>query len=120
MQELYVYDLYGFRTEIKPLSQLLYPYETINCFATGIHDGKRKMLVVTYYRLLIISTSLGAPAEIVEIKREMVENATYVKRFFLSTLSFDADGKTYRFSMVSRRVLELFVWAINQTAPIRN
>ncbi|WP_422480056.1 PH domain-containing protein [Pleomorphochaeta sp. DL1XJH-081] len=120
MQELYVYDLYGFRTEIKPLSQLLYPYETINCFATGIHQGKRKMLVVTYYRVLIISTSLGAPADIVEMKRETIEHATYEKRFFLSTLSFEAEGNSYHFSMVSRRVLELFVWAINQPPPIRN
>lgn len=120
MQELYVYDLYGFRTEIKPLSQLLYPYETINCFATGIHQGKRKMLVVTYYRVLIISTSLGAPADIVEMKRETIEHATYEKRFFLSALSFEVEGNSYHFSMVSRRVLELFVWAINQPHPIRN
>lgn len=119
MQELYVYDLYGFRTEIKPLSQLLYPYETINCFATGIHKGKRKMLVVTYYRILIISTGIGSPAEIIEIKRELVEKPNYVKRFFLSTVSFEAEGTSYNFAMVSRRILELFVWAVNQPAPIR-
>lgn len=120
MQELFVYDLYGFRTEIKPLSEVLYPYETINCFATGIHQGKRRLLVVTYYRIIIVSTGFGAAPEFKEIKRELVENPSYKKKFFTSSLSFEAEGVTYTFSLVSRRVLELFVWAVNQPGPIRN
>ena len=120
MQELYVYDLYGFRTEIKPLASALYPYETINCFATGIHQGRRKMLVVTYYRILIVSISFGSPANIIEIPREKIKNAAYTKRFFTSTLTFETAEEQYLFSMVSRRVLELFVWAVNQDGPIRN
>jgi hypothetical protein len=120
MQELYVYDLYGFRTETKALASVLYPYETINCFATGIHKGKRRMLVVTYYRIIIVSTAFGSPADIVSINREQIRHASYTKRFFTSTISFEAEGTTYEFSMVSRRVLEMFTWAVEQTLPIRN
>lgn len=120
MQELYVYDLYGFRTETKALASVLYPYETINCFATGIHKGKRRMLVVTYYRIIIVSTAFGSPADIVSINREKIQNPVYLKRFFTSSISFEADGTKYEFAMVSRRVLEMFIWALEQTLPIRN
>ncbi len=120
MQELYVYDLYGFRTEIKPLASVLYPLETINCFAMGIHEGKRKLIVVTYYRIIIVSTSFGSPAQITEIPREAVGEPSYKKRFFTSSISFTADGKVHTFSLVSRRVLELFVWAVQLPAPIRS
>ena len=120
MQELYVYDLYGFRTESKALASVLYPYETINCFATGIHKGKRRMLVVTYYRIIIISTAFATPADIVSINRELILNPTYVKRFFTSSISFEADGSKYEFSMVSRRVLEMFIWAVGQELPVRD
>jgi len=119
MQELYVYDLYAFRTELKPLAELLYPLETINCFAAGIHEKRRKFIVVTYYRVIIISTMFGNPAEITEIKRELVKNPTFKKRFFTSSISFEAEGETYSLSFVSRRVLELFVWAVTQPNPIR-
>jgi hypothetical protein len=120
MQELYIYDLYGFRGELKVLANILYPYEQINCIATGIHKGKRRMLVVTYYRLLIISTVFGSPAEIIEMNRELVKNPTYRKKLFTSTVSFESDGVPYRFDLVSRRVLELFVWAIGQPGPVRD
>lgn len=120
MQELYVYDLYGFRTEIKTLAAILYPYETVNSFATGLHEGKRKLLVVTYYRIIIICTRFGTPPEILWFNREEISNPSFKKHFFTSSISFDIEGTHFLFSMVSRRVLELFVWAVNQPAPIRN
>ena len=120
MQELYVYDLYGFRSETKALAAILYPYETINSFAVGMHEGRRKMLVVTYYRLLVIFSRIGAPPEILSFDREEIKHPRFEKRFFTSTISFEAHGERHEFSMVSRRVLELFVWAVEQPAPIRN
>lgn len=59
MQELYVYDLYGFRSENKALAGTLYPHEKINSFAVGLHEGLKKMLVVTTHRLIIIRSSFG-------------------------------------------------------------
>ncbi|MDD3823203.1 MAG: PH domain-containing protein [Sphaerochaetaceae bacterium] len=119
MQELYVYDLYGFRTELKTLSSILYPYEKINCFATGIFKGKRRMLVVTHYRLIILSTGFGSAPEIFAFDREHISDPRFTKRFFTSSISFDAEGKTIELAMVSRRVLELFVWAVRQPLPKR-
>lgn len=120
MQELYVYDLYGFRTEIKMLAAVLYPYEQINSFATGIHKGKRRMLVVTHYRLIILSSSFAAKPDVTWFNREDIAHPRFKKRFFTSSISFDVDGTCYDFQMVSHRVLELFVWAVEQPAPIRN
>jgi hypothetical protein len=121
MQELYIYDLYAFRSELKPLSAVLYPYETINCILVGLHNRKRKLLAVTYYRIITISASFGSPAEITQINREHIKNPQYTKRWFISSISFETEkGESYTFSMVSRRVLDLFVWAVNQPAPIRS
>jgi fructose-1,6-bisphosphatase len=114
MQELYVYDLYGFRSENKALAAVLYPHEKINSFAVGFHEGLRKMLVVTSHRLLIIKSSIGKTPSVQAVKRELIEEPSYTKRFFTSSLSFKLDGETFTFRMVSRRVLELFVWAVER------
>jgi len=117
MQELYVYDLYGFRPEIKSLSALLYPYETINCFATGVHQGLRRMVVVTVYRVLVIGNRLASGADVIAIPRKDVLSHTHNKRFFTSSIEFDTAKNHYEFTNVSRRVLELFDWALDQPLP---
>lgn len=114
MQELYVYDLYGFRSENKALAGVLYPHEKINSFAVGLHEGQKKMLVVTTHRLIIIRSSIGRAPDIQAVNRELVEDPSFVKRFFTSSLSFTLHGEVFTFHMVSRRVLELFVWAVEQ------
>ena len=119
MQQLYLYDLYAFRPELKPLAAVLYPYEKINCFFVGIHKQKRKLVVVTHYRILIIQSTFSKPAQIIEIRREAVQNPSYTKRFFTSSISFETEEEEFKFSLVSRRVLELFVWAVNQPLPLR-
>jgi hypothetical protein len=117
MQELYVYDLYGFRPEIKALAGVLYPLEIINCFATGIYQGKRRLLVVTHYRIILVCTRFGSPAEIITIRRESLVSHAFHKRFFTSSLEFDTKDSHFELQMVSRRVLEMFSWAIEQPLP---
>ena len=114
MQELYIYDLYGFRSENKALAGTLFPHEKINSFAVGLHDGKKKMLVVTTHRLIIIRSSVGRAPEVQAVKREHVKDQKFQKRFFASTISFVVNNELFTFHMVSRRVLELFVWAVEQ------
>lgn len=114
MQELYVYDLYGFRLEVKELAQLIYPHEIINCFATGVYDGLRRMVVVTGYRVIVVGRRLVGQGEILSISRKDVTDFHYTKRLFASTISFTSDGQEYRFTGVSRRVVELFGWAMQQ------
>jgi len=114
MQELYVYDLYGFRPEIKALATIVYPYETINCFATGIREGLRRLVVVTGYRVIIISRRLVGGVEVTVIPRERIISHSYEKRFFTSSIEFESEEGTFHFRNVSRRVLELFEWAMEQ------
>jgi len=117
MQELYVYDLYGFRPEIKALASVLYPLEIINCFATGIFQGQRRMLAVTHYRIIMVTVSIGSPAEIITIRREAITHHSYHKRFFTSSIEFGTKDTHYELTMVSRRVLELFSWAVELPLP---
>ena len=119
MQELYVYDLYGFRTEAKVLASVLYPHEVVNCFATGIHEGKRKMLVVTVYRIIVISTAFASSPDIITIPREEISHPMVVKRFFFSSISFEVYSKEFLFTLVSQRVLDVFLWALEQPIPDR-
>lgn len=114
MQELYVYDLYGFRPEIKALTAIVYPYETINSFATGIHDGLRRLVVVTGYRVIIIGRRLAGGGEVIVIPRTAITSHSYKKRWFSSTISIESEEGDYIFTNVSRRVVELFDWAMEQ------
>lgn len=114
MQELFVYDLYGFRLETKALASIVYPYETINSFATGISDGVRKMVVVTGYRVIIVTRRPVGGTEAIVIPRTQITSHSYEKRWFTSTISFGSEEGEYRFTGVSRRVVELFDWAMGQ------
>ena len=114
MQELYVYDLYGFRPEIKALASIVYPYETINCFATGINDGLRRLVVVTGYRIIIVARRLIGGGEVNVIPRSEVTSHSFEKRWFTSSIEFESEQGHFLFRNVSRRVLELFDWAMEQ------
>ena len=114
MQELYVYDLYGFRPEVKILSTVLYSYEIIYSFATGIYNGLRRMVVVTNYRALIIGSRMLGGSEIIKIPRKEVKSSSYTKKLIGSSIEFSTAENKYVFENVSRRVLELFEWALKQ------
>ncbi|MFA6689513.1 MAG: PH domain-containing protein [Sphaerochaetaceae bacterium] len=118
MKELYVYELYGLRRELKPLSRVLYNDETINCFATGVSDGLRRMLVVTDSRVIIVGNHLGSPSDIDIIPRKDIVFHGTTKKLFASSIEFTTtNGAHYLLTAVSRRVLDLFDWALDQ--PIR-
>lgn len=118
MKELYVYDLYGFRREIKPLGRLLYPGEPINCFAMGVYEGLRRMLVVTDSRVIIVGNHLGAPSDVDIIPRKDIVSHSATKKIFGSSIEFSTEnGARYILTAVSRRVLDVFNWALDQ--PIR-
>lgn len=114
MQELYVYDLYGFRPEIKALSSIVYPYETINCFATGIHEGIRRLMAVTGYRVIIVGRRLIGGSDAIVIPRSQITSHSYRKRWFTSSIEFESEEGRFLLTNVSRRVLELFDWAMEQ------
>lgn len=118
MKELYVYDLYGLRRELKPLSRILYIDEPINCFATGVMNGLRRLLVVTDSRVIIIGNHIGAPSDIDIIPRNDIIAHSVTKKFFASSIEFMTSNKAnYLLTAVSRRVLDLFNWALDQ--PIK-
>ncbi len=118
MKELYVYDIYGLRRELKPLSRILYNGEPLNCFATGVMDGLRRLLVVTDSRVIIIGNHLGSPSDIDIIPRKDITAHSATKKFFRSSIEFTTvNDARYTLTGVSRRVLDLFNWALDQ--PLR-
>ncbi len=118
MKELYVYDLYGLRRELKPLSQVLYTGEPLNCFATGVMEGLRRLLAVTDSRVIIIGNHIGSPSDIDIIPRNDITEHSATKKLFASSIEFKTStGAHYVLTAVSRRVLDLFNWALDQ--PIK-
>jgi hypothetical protein len=72
------------------------------------------MVVVTGYRVVVVGRRLVGQGELVSISRRDVTDFHYTKRWFSSTISFTANGQEYLFTGVSRRVVELFGWAMEQ------
>lgn len=117
LQELYIYDLYGFKTELKPLAMILLLDETINCVATAIYEGKRRLICVTDYRIIILFTPVVGTGESTIIKRKAVVNFDANKRLFNSNFKIETDDKEYIFRNTQRRIIDLFLWAMDQ--PIK-
>ncbi|MDL2229641.1 hypothetical protein LJC14_05260 [Treponema sp. OttesenSCG-928-L16] len=118
MKELYVYDLYGLRGEVKILGRIVDPWETINCFATGVMDGLRRMLAITVSRVIIIGSHPGSSPDLLIIPRKDIVSHSSTKRFFTSSIEFSAsNGAHYELVNVSGRVLELFNWALDRPFP---
>ena len=117
LQELYIYDLFGFKTELKPLSMILNIDETFNCMATGIHEGKRRLICVTEYRVIILATPVLGAVESTIIKRKAVVNFEADKKFFTSWLSVTTKDQTYLFRHTQKKIIDLYLWAMEQ--PIK-
>ncbi len=119
MKELYLYDLYWYRREIKTLASILYYAEPVNCFLTGVSDGLRRFLAVTDSRAIIIGQRFGSPEEIDIIPRKDISSYSADKKLFGSSVRFSAEnGAEYSFTGVSRRVLDLFIWSMKQDIPV--
>lgn len=117
LQELYIYDLYGFKKELKPLSMLLYIDEKINCVATAIIDGKRRFVCVTDYRVIILFTPIVGINENTVVLRKAIVDYSAEKKFFNSSFSFSTKDKTFSFKNTQKRIIDLFLWAMEQ--PIK-
>lgn len=117
LQELYIYDLYGFRPELKALSMILNIDETFNCMATGIYEGKRRLICVTAYRVIILATPVVGSVESTIIKRPAVVDYSADKKFFLSSISLSTKDQTFLLRHTQKRIVDLFLWAMEQ--PIK-
>ncbi|MFA6846408.1 MAG: PH domain-containing protein [Sphaerochaetaceae bacterium] len=112
LQELYLYDLYGFRLELKPLAELLNIGEILNCVATGVYKGRRRMIAVTDYRVLVIASSVLAATEVFIIQRSAITSYSVKKRLIGSNLHLETAKETYVFTNTQKRILDLFLWAL--------
>ncbi len=117
LQELYIYDLYGFKKELKPLASLLYIDEKINFMATAIFDGKRRLVCITDYRIIILFIPIIGSAESTIVKRKAVVDYQAKEKFFTSWFSFNTKGQSFLFKNTQKRIIDLFLWAMEQ--PIK-
>lgn len=117
LQELGIYNEYYYRKEIKPLAQMLYYGEKLNCILTGVHEANRKMLVITDQRVMIIFSGALGSGDFKVIKRSAVTDWSFDKKLFLSKVFFTAAGEEYVFTNTQGSRKELFEWAMKQPIP---
>ena len=117
LQELYIYDLYGFKSELKPLAMILFIDEKINCVATAVFEGKRRLICVTDYRVIIIATPIVGSTETTVIKRKAITDYRANKKIYNSNFSIVTKDKEYFFKNTQRRIIDLFLWSMEQ--PIK-
>lgn len=111
LQDLYLYSLYGFSKELKPLASILNPDEKINFVARGLYQGSRQMMVVTSKRVIIIDGRFG---NVKVIKLNAIINYSVTKVLFASAVRFNTEYEVFEMTNVPRKVLDLFIWAMEQ------
>ncbi len=118
LQELGIYSDFYYRKELKPLAQVLGEQEQLNCMLTGVHEGNRKMLVVTDQRLLILFAAALGDKAITVIRRDAVKDWQFEKKLLFSRLSVSTrGGEVFEFSNTQGSLKELFEWAMKRPLP---
>lgn len=118
LQELYLYSLYGFSVELRPLSMMLKPEETLNFLCRGRLEGVRQMIAVTDARIIFISSPMLAKGEVRVVDRRAVNNHSVSKIFLCSSIRFNTDDAIYEMSGVPAKLLDLFEWAMEQPVKL--
>ena len=116
LRALGLYSEYYHRLELKPLANMLQVDEKLLCILTGVNEGRRRMLAVTDYRLIIIGAGAVTSGEVTTIKRSAVTAWKFDRRFLLSSVTVNAAGKDYEFRQTQAARKELFEKAMG-SAP---
>ncbi len=114
LKELGIYSDYYYRIELKVLGQLLNMDEKLNSVLTGVVDGKRRMVAVTDFRILIISAGVVSQSDIKIIKRTAVKSWQFTKKFLLSSVSIITEQGEILIKQTQAKQEKLFTWAMNQ------
>lgn len=114
LQELYLYSLYGFSSELKPLAMMLKPEETANFFCRGIYNGVRQMLVITDARIIFINAPRLSSGVVNVVNRDAVRGYSVSKIMFNNSVRFSTDTDVYEMTRVPGKILDLFEWALEQ------
>ena len=117
LQELGIYNDFYYRREMRPLTQILYDWERVNCIFTGVNQGYRKLVAVTEIRIIIIFAAALGSGEIKVIRRSAVTNYGYEKKLLFGSAFIETESERLDFSNTQRGLKELFDWAMARPIP---
>lgn len=120
LQELYLYSLYGFSSELAPLAAMLGEGEIPNFFCRGVYDGRRQMLVITNLRVIFIYAPRLSSADVKVVRRDAVEGYSVSRIMFNNSVRFNTQDEVFEMTRVPGKVLDLFTWAMEQPLPARD
>ncbi len=117
LKELGIYSNYYYKLELKVLARILNLDEKLNSVVTGVVDGRRRMVVVTDFRIIIVAAGAISAAEVLIIRRDAVKSWKFEKKFLLSSITIETSEKTVVIKQTQGSQQKLFTWAMNQ--PIK-
>ena len=118
LHELGIYSNYYYRIELKALSHILNVDETLNSVVTGVFDGRRRMIAVTDYRIIIVASGAISAGEVTVIRRDAVKSWKFNKKILLSSIEIETSEKTFVFKQTQAGQKNLFTWAMNQPMKV--
>lgn len=117
LRELGIYSNYYYRLELKALSMVMNPDETLNSVITGVMDGRRRLVAVTDYRVIIIAGGTLGAGEVTLIRRDSIKDWHFTKKFLLSSVEIKTSEQNFLIKQTQGGQQKLFTWAMEQ--PIK-
>lgn len=117
LKELGIYSDYYYKLELKVLAKVLNVDETLNSIVTGVVDGRRRMVAVTDFRIIIVAAGAISAAEVMVIRRNAIKSWKFNRKFLLSSIEIETSEKTVVVKQTQAAQKKLFTWAMNQ--PIK-
>lgn len=117
LKELGIYSDYYYKLELKVLAKVLNFDEVLNSVITGVLDGRRRMIAVTDFRLIVVAAGAISAADVLVIRRDAIKSWKFNRKFLLSSVEIETEGKSFLFKQTQAGQQKLFTWAMNQ--PIR-
>ena len=109
LSELGLEREYGYRRELKLLPDILEPDEELRAVTSGVHDGLRRLVVLTQRRLLMLQKPPAGTPNLLYVPREEVLAVEAKRGLFFATLCLHTRARLFVFHNVLKKSLPPFL-----------
>ncbi len=109
LSELGVEREYGYRRELRLLPEILKPDEELRAVTSGLHDGQRRLVVLTQRRLLVLQKPAVGKPNLLYVPREEVTAAEARRGLLFGVLTIHTSDRAFVFHNVAKKSLPPFL-----------
>ncbi|MFO7782810.1 MAG: PH domain-containing protein [Spirochaetia bacterium] len=104
---------YGYRRELRLLPQILEPDEELRAVTSGVHDGLRRLVVLTQRRLLVLQKPAVGKPSLLYVPREEITAAEGRRGVLFGVLTIHTSAQPFVFYNVAKKSLPPFLEEIS-------